>query len=55
MPVLAFFLLVGTGHHAESLNVVSLFVVVDLLRMVILHPDGATVLLKNTSDGNGTN
>ncbi|XP_071930791.1 uncharacterized protein [Coffea arabica] len=36
----------------NSWPVEMIFPVVDLLRMVILHPDGATVLLKNTSDGN---
>ena len=28
--------------------------VIDILRMLVLHPDGATVLLKHVEDENGT-
>lgn len=31
-----------------------LFAVIDILRMMILHPDGASKLLKLINNGNGT-
>lgn len=39
---------------AHFLNVVlSTFAVIDILRMIILHPDGARLLLKHVENQNG--
>ena len=35
------------------LIVPSVCAVIDILRMIILHPDGATILLKHVNDANG--
>lgn len=36
----------------KSWPIAMLFPVIDILRMVVLHPDGATLLLKHVNDGN---
>ncbi|KAG6779490.1 hypothetical protein NC652_011522 [Populus alba x Populus x berolinensis] len=38
----------------KSWPLAMIFPVIDILRMLVLHPDGATVLLKNVEDENDT-